>query len=127
MKKLMLFLFLVTPLLLTGSLHAVTYPFPKIKPAYLGGETAGTAGTRVYLFHTGAAELHDAINVNDILVVYREYPQRSESVATGKVKVLSSFGKNYYEAEVIEGTITSGELARKGAIACFITAFKKIG
>ena len=127
MKKLMLFLFLVTPLLMTSSLHAVCYPFPKSKPAYLGVETAGATGARVYLFHSGASELNNAINVNDILVVYREYPHGFESAATGKVKVISSFGRNYYEAEVIEGTITPGELARKGAIACFITAFRKIG
>lgn len=127
MKKLMLLLLLVMPLIMTSSLYAVTYPFPKSKPTYLGEETAMMAGTRLYLFHRSAEEV--TINVNDILVVYREYPQQlsSASTETGKVKVLSFLGGNYYEAEVIEGTITPGELAIKGTDACFVTSLKNNG
>jgi hypothetical protein len=76
------------------------------------------------LFHNSTQQANDAISVNDILAVYREYPHQLslESTETGKVKVLSSLGENYYEAEVVEGTIVPGELARKGRAACFITS-----
>jgi hypothetical protein len=126
MKKLMLLLLLVTPLIMTSSLHAVTYPFPKSNPAYPGNQSVMMAGTRLYLFHNSTQEVNDAINVNDILVVYRGYPHHLslESTETGKVKVLSSLGENYYEAEVVEGTIIPGELARKGTAVCFITSAK---
>ena len=126
MKKLMLFLLLVTPFIMSGSVHAVAYPFPKSKPAYLGNQAAMMAGTRLYLFHNSTQRTNDAINVNDILVAYREYPHQLslESSETGKVRVLSSLGGNYYEAEVVEGTIVPGELARKGTVACFITSAK---
>ncbi len=126
MKKLMLLLLLATPLIMTSSVHAVAYPFPKGKQAYLGNQPAMFAGSRLYLFHNGTQEATGAINVNDILVVYREYPHRLslESSETGKVKVLSSLGENYYEAEVVEGTIIPGELARKGTATCFITSAK---
>ena len=126
MKKLLLFLFLVTPFIMSGSAHAVSYPFPKRTPAYPGNQAAMMAGTRLYLFHNSTQRANDAINVNDILVVYREYPPRLslESSQTGKVKVLSSLGENFYEAEVVEGTIIPGELAKKGSADCFITSAK---
>lgn len=126
MKKLILFLLLVMPLLMTSSVHAVTYRFPKSDPTYLGNQTAMTAGTRLYLFHNSTQKVNDAINVNDILVVYRGYPRHLVlgSPETGKVKVISFLGENYYEAEVVEGEIIPGELARKGTAACFITSAK---
>ena len=126
MKKLMLFLLLVAPFIMSGSARAVSYPFPKSNPAYLGNQAAMMAGTRLYLFHSSTQKANDAVNVNDILVVYREYPHQLslESTETGKVRVLSSLGENYYEAEVVEGTIIPGELARKGTAACFITTAK---
>jgi hypothetical protein len=124
MKKLILLLLLVTPLNMASTLHAVTYPFPNGHSANPGAEAAKMAGTRLYLFHASAGEMKNAINVSDILAVYREYPSQV-SLETGKVKVLSSLGGNYYEAEVIKGTITPGELAKKGTVACFITSLKK--
>jgi hypothetical protein len=126
MKKLMLFLLLVTPFIMSGSVHAVAYPFPKNNPAFTGNQAVMMAGTRLYLFHNSTQQANDAISVNDILVVYREYPHdlSLESTETGKIKVLSSLGGNYYEAEVVQGTIVPGELARKGTVACFITSAK---
>lgn len=126
MKKLILLLLLMTPLLMTSSVYAVAYPFPRAKPAYLTAEAAITTGTRLYLFHNGAETTKNAINVDDILVAYREYPHGNslETTETGRVKVISSLGGNYYEVEVIEGTVTPGELARKGTAACFITSFR---
>lgn len=128
MKKTTLFLLLATQLCMAGSLHAVAYPFPKSRSVN-PGEVSAIAGARLYLFHGGDKEAKGTINVDDVLVVYREYPHRLslESTETGKVKILSTAGGDYYEAEVVAGTITPGELARKGAAACVITAFKKDG
>jgi hypothetical protein len=40
MKKLMLFLLLVTPFIMSGSVHAVAYPFPKSHSAYADNQAA---------------------------------------------------------------------------------------
>jgi len=127
MKKLTLFLLLLAPFIMTRSLHAVTYPFPENGPAYLKNEAVMTVGKKVYLFHSGTEDVKKTINVNDILVVYREYPPdfSFETRETGKVKILASLGEYYFEAEVIEGEMQPGYLARKGTVACFITSFKK--
>lgn len=127
MKKLTLFLLLMTPFIMTSSLHAVTYPFPENGPAYLKNEAAMKVGTKLYLFHSGTEDVKKTINVNDILIVYREYPPdfSLEARETGKVKILSSLGEYYFEAEVIEGEVQPGDLARKGTVACFITSFFK--
>jgi hypothetical protein len=126
MKKLILLLLLLTPLLMTSSLYAVTYPFPKAKPAYLKIDAAMATGSRLYLFHNSTQEGKNDLNINDTLVVYRQSPTDSpmEPVETGAVKILSTIGGNYYEAEVIAGSIQPGSLAKKGAVTCFITSFR---
>ncbi|MDR3580228.1 MAG: hypothetical protein P4L44_09730 [Oryzomonas sp.] len=119
---------LLVPLLMPAVVHAVTYSFPENEPAYLKDEAVINVGTKLYLFHSGSEDVRKAINANDILVVYREYPSgiSPEARETGKVKILSTSGGYYYEAEVIEGSVQPGYLARKGTVACFITSFRKI-
>jgi len=129
MKKLTLLLLLATPLIMASTLHAVTYPFPENGPAYLKDKAVMKAGTRLYLFHSGTEGTKKSIHVNDILIVYREHPPdiSSETREAGKVRVLSCLGGYYYEAEVIEGVVQPGYVAKKGTVACFVTSFKKIG
>ena len=121
--------FLTAPLLIPAVVHAVAYSFPENEPAYLKDEAVINVGAKLYLFHSGTEEVKKAINVNDVLTVYREYPSdiSPEVRETGKVKILSASGEYYYEAEVIEGSVHPGYLAKKGSIACFITSFRKDG
>jgi len=120
---------LMATLLIPAVVHAVTYSFPENEPAYLKDEDVVNAGTKLYLFHSGTEDVRKAINVNDVLTVFRGYPFGSspEAGETGKVKILSFLGEYYYEAEVVEGSVHPGYLARKGTIACFITSFRKTG
>ena len=120
--------FLIAPLLIPAVVHAVTYSFPENEPAYLKDEAVINVGTKLYLFHSGTEDVKKAINVNDVLTVYREYPSDISPGAreTGKVKVLSVLGDYYYEAIVIEGAVQPGYLAKKGTVACFITSFRKM-
>ncbi len=129
MKKLTLLLFLMTTLIMTNSLFAVTYPFPENKSVYLKDETVMKVGTRLYLFHSGTKEVMTSINVNDSLSVYREYPAgfSEESREVGKVRVLSPLGDYYFDGEVIRGEVKAGDLAKKGTVACYITSFRKNG
>ena len=111
---------------MTNSLNAVTYPFPGNEPAYLNDEAVMKVGTKIYLFYSATEEVRKTINVNDVLTVYREYPAdiSLESREVGKVKILSSLGEYYFEAEVIEGYVQPGNVAIKGKVAYYITAFK---
>ena len=129
MKKFSFLLLLITPLIMTSALHAVTYPFPGNEPAYLNDEAVMMVGTKLYLFCSGTAEARKTINVNDVLTVYREYPPdfSLESREVGKVRILSALGEYYFEAEVIEGHVQPGNVAKKGTVACYITSFRKKG
>ena len=129
MKKLPFLLLIITLLIMTTSLHAVTYPFPGNEPAYLNDEAVMKIGTKIYLFHNGTEEVRKTINVNDVLTVYREYPAdfSLETREVGKVRILSALGKYYFEAEVIEGYVQPGNVAIKGTVACYITSFRKQG
>jgi hypothetical protein len=129
MKKLVLFVCLITPIFITGSLHAVTYLIPDNEPAYLKDDAVMKVGAKLYLFHSGTDEVKSTIHSNDVLTVYREYPSdfSLESREVGKVKVISPLGDYYFDGEVIKGEVKAGDLAKKGSIACFITSFKKNG
>jgi hypothetical protein len=129
MKKFSFLLLLITPFIMATSIYAITYPFPENEPAYLKDEAVMKAGTKLYLFHSGTEEEKKTINVNDVLAVYREYPAdfSMETGEVGKVRILSALGEYYFEAEVIEGYAQPGNVAKKGTVACYITAFKKKG
>jgi hypothetical protein len=107
MKRFSLLLLFITPLIMTTSLHAVTYPFPKTEPAYLKDGSAVQAGTKLYLIHSGTEEANNTINVNDVLTVFREYPPDFAlgSNETGKARILIPLGDYYFEGEVVEGAM----------------------
>ena len=116
MKKFSVLLLLLTPVIMTTSLHAVTYPFPKNEPAYLNVGSFVKMGTKLYLFHSGTEEVKKTISMNDVLTVYREYsPDFSmETREVGKVRILSTLGDYYFVGEVIEGEVQPGNMAKKG-------------
>jgi hypothetical protein len=107
MKKLSLLLLLITPLIMTTSLHAVTYPFPENGPAYLKDGSVVKTGTKLYLYHNGTEEVNNTINVDDTLTVYREGPPDFSltSKDAGKVRMLIPLGDYYFEGEVVEGAM----------------------
>jgi hypothetical protein len=76
-------------------------------------------GTVVCLFQSGTADIKKAINVNDILSVYRE-GKSHELREVGKIKVLSYIGEDYLKGEVVEGEVMAGDIAKKGDVASLI-------
>lgn len=127
MNKFSFLLLIITPLIMTSSIHAVTYPFPGNEPAYIKDESVMKVGTKLYLFHSGTEEVKRTIRINDVLAVYREYPPgfSLDAREVGKVRILSILGEYFFEGEVIEGAIQPGYVAIKGSVACYITSFKK--
>ena len=76
-------------------------------------------GIIVCLFQSGTADVKKAINVNDVLPVYRE-SKSHELKEVGKIKVLSYVGDDYLKGEVVEGEIKAGDIAKKGDVASLI-------
>ena len=76
-------------------------------------------GAIVCLFQSGTADVKKAINVNDILPVYRE-GKSHELKEVGKIKVLSYVGEDYLKGEVVEGESKAGDIAKKGEVATLI-------
>ena len=107
MKKFSLLLLLIAPLIMTTSLYAMAYPFPKNEPAYLRDGSVEKAGTKLYQFRNGTEEVNNTINVNDVLTAYRENPPDSSlgSKDAGKVRILIPLGDYYFEGAVVEGAI----------------------
>ena len=76
-------------------------------------------GTVVCLFQSGTADVKKAININDILSVYRENKSH-QLKEVGKIKVLSYVGEDYLKGEVVEGELKAGDIAKKGDVASLI-------
>jgi hypothetical protein len=84
-------------------------------------EAVYKAGEQVYLFHSGAKVVKNTIHVNDILVIYRESPCCSLS-EVGRVRIAAYKGGYYIKAEVVQGVIRPGDVARKGEVSCLVLA-----
>jgi len=76
-------------------------------------------GDVVCLFQSGTEDVKKAINIGDVLVVYREGPKQALN-EVGKIKVLSYVGEDYLKGEIIEGQLTAGDIAKKGDVASLI-------
>jgi hypothetical protein len=79
-------------------------------------------GTIVYLFHSGIPNIKDTVGIGDIMPVYREDPC-CKVIETGKIKILAYAGKNYIRAEVAQGEIKPGDMAKRGALSFLIIVF----
>ena len=104
----------------------VAFPAPALSVAYYplyhlqdGDETAVPAGGVTYLFFSGTDEERRSINEGDILDVSR-IDRSCEAKVIGKIKVQALLGETYLKAEVVEGRIRVGDIARKDAISCLV-------
>jgi hypothetical protein len=61
------------------------------------------------------------VHGGDVFIVYRLTPScKMEEV--GKVRFVDFHGDTYMEAEVIEGELKAGDIAKKGNISCLIVS-----
>jgi hypothetical protein len=91
-------------------------------------------GSKVHLFHSGTEEVKKEVCLNDVIPVYRDSAvgyrtlkgadQTKALKEVGKVKVLSYVGDHYFEAEVVEGQVRTGDVAKKEAAYCLVQPAK---
>lgn len=81
-----------------------------------------TVGDQVRLFHSGNENIQKVFCVGDVIPVYREVDAYGVTKRTevGKIKVLSYDGKQSILAQVVEGTVSPGNIAEKEATACMV-------
>lgn len=87
-------------------------------------------GSKVHLFHSGTADVKKLICLNDVIPVYaytatgykgpKVYDQVRTSKEVGKVKVLSYVGDHHFEAVVVEGQVSPGDVAKKETAYCLV-------
>jgi hypothetical protein len=98
---------------------AVSYE-PPFRLTPVSGSEVVKGGT-LYLFHSGTHDIKDAVRSGDILIVYRiTHLCKMEEV--GKIRFLNFVRDTYMEAEVIEGVLKAGDIAKKGNISCLIVS-----
>lgn len=90
---------------------------PQIK-----SEVVMKVGNKVHLFHSGTEDVKKEVCLNDVIPVYRDIMAGGHTTTkeVGKVKVLSYAGEHYFEAEVAEGEVRTGDVAKKKTAGCLI-------
>ena len=100
----------------TTALCVAYYPLYHLQQ---GDETAAPVGQTIYLFFSGTDEERRSLHEGDILSVSR-IDRACDAAVIGKVRVLALLGETYLKAEVLEGRIKTGDIARKDAISCLV-------
>jgi hypothetical protein len=108
---------LTAAIALPASALAVSY-YPLYHPL-MGDETAAPAGQVVYLFFSGTDVERRSLHQDDLLAVSR-IDRSCEAAVVGKIRVLAVLGETYLKAEVIEGGIRAGDIARKDGFSCLV-------
>jgi hypothetical protein len=85
------------------------------------GGSAVVKGGLVYLFHSGTPDIVNTLHSGDVFVVYRIDPLcKMEEV--GRVRFVKFVGELYLEAEVIEGELKAGDIAKEKNISFLVVA-----
>ena len=84
-----------------------------------GDETAAAVGQTIYLFFSGSEEEHRSLHESDTLPVSR-IDRSCEATVVGRIRVLGLLGETYLKAEVIEGRIRVGDIAKKDTFSCLV-------
>lgn len=111
----LLIVFMVMPRLA----HAVAWSPEATEHEEKAAKGIKTAGDIVCLFQSGTMEVRRIIHVGDVLPVYRENRDHQDH-PVGKVKILDFVGEDYLKAEVIEGELMAGDVAKKGDVAILL-------
>ncbi len=78
-----------------------------------------TSGDIVCLFQSGTGEVRKIIHAGDVLPVYRENSDH-QSHTVGKIKILDYVGEDYMKAEVVDGELMTGDIAKKDDVASLL-------
>jgi hypothetical protein len=112
----MLFLLMLS---IASTGHAVSYqpPFRLVT----GNGSVVVKGGFVHLFHSGTHDTTDTVRSGDIFIVSRTSPSCIMQ-EVGRVRFVNFVGDTYMEAEVVEGEIKAGDIAKKGNISYLIVS-----
>jgi hypothetical protein len=78
-------------------------------------------GRVVRLFQSGTEEIRIESSVRDTLTVYRQ-GNSCELTPVGSIVVISVSGSYFVSGKIISGEIKTGDIVKKGLIACIIIA-----
>jgi hypothetical protein len=96
-------------------------PFSVTAVSYYPIDDYFYVGTLVCLFQSGTAEIKKQIHIQDTLPVVRK-DSRGALGQVGKIVVKSYIDDDYLLAEVIDGALLKGDIAKKGDAACLLVS-----
>ncbi len=85
------------------------------------------SGENSYLFHSGTQDIKNDFCLNDVVPVYREaahgwpvrgYGETKSLEKVGEIKVLAYVDNHDFSAQVVNGSVRSGDVAEKVGDSC---------
>jgi len=114
MRKIVLFA-IMAAFILAVSAPVTVQAVDKVK-----GEVVMKVGNKVNLFHSGTADVRKEICLGDVVKVYREEGKNPKAIEVGAVKVTGYAGEHYFEAEIVNGEIKTGDIDMKKGAYCMV-------
>ncbi len=90
-------------------------------------EAVKKSGDGVYLFDSGSQDVKKEFCLNDVVPVYRKvfygynfknYEALRSTQQVASVKILSYVGDQYFNAQVVDGSLQTGDEAKKAGASC---------
>ena len=109
---------------LSGYAAAVSYPVLEDQREEQAAKGSREKGEAVCLFQSGTEDVRNMIGIGDVLNVYREVGN-GELKEVGKIRVRSYAGEDYIKAEVVDGAVQTGDVAKKGSVASMVISSRE--
>jgi len=104
---------------ISGSAAAVSYSVAEGQREERASKGIREKGEAVCLFQSGTEDVRKAITIGDILIVYRDDGNHAHK-EVGKIRVISYAGEDYMKGEVVDGSVQTGDVAKKGHVASLV-------
>src|SRR5512135_2077921 len=102
-------------------------PLPAYAAKTFKSEVVTKSGDNLYLFHSGTQDVKKEFCLNDVIPVYREvaygwpirgYGEMKSLEEVGEIKILSYAGDHDFNAQIVDGSVQAGDVAKKVGANC---------
>lgn len=115
---------------------AISIPHPASASEITDAKVTMKDGGKVQLLHSGTSDMKNTVCTKDVIPVYREtvigyrspkLPEQTKGLReVGKIRMVSNIGNRYCEAEIVEGNVRVGDIAKKEGADCLVGSVDSI-
>ena len=119
---------LIGTVIISVFLALAASPLPASAAKTFRGEAVKQSGDNVYLFEGSSQDVRKEFCLNDVIPVYRDvfhgytfrgsYGRIASLEQVASIKVLSHVDDRHFNAQVVDGSVKVGDVAKKEGVYC---------